>query len=570
MLILKRERERERERCVLPVNWMTFHIAEESIIALVCLLLSLRIFSVSASLELSRDRNRRSRTFLLAAGFAILGLNSLIHAVIHAAGFNQNLLYQTLTGYCLGLLTLIVAISSEDPWKKRAFPLLYLPLLLLLLPQVYEQFPIFNEFRPLVWIVIAYLSGIVSILYMATFYHTRLNRFLLSALGHLLICISAIALFFPSGIGSNSWIFGHILRPMGFLALFLSINRQELTNLRESILYKFITTFSLMAAIPVLAFGMVVFYENLYPIQLISKKLIVFHLVLVSMASCLLFALVLILKLMRPLLKLKESVDRIADEGAEGTILTSSQDEIGTLADAFNDMLAKLRESFTEKERLTRLAATGELSATLAHEIKNPLNAIGSAAHYLKKNFRSDLVHEFATVISEEATRINKLTSNLLNFARPLRPDFKPADINELVLDTMNLLKEESEERGLRVESRLQEGIPGVLIDYNQMKQLLINLLLNSFDAVSEKGSIRVSTAAVNGDVLIAVRDDGSGIGTEDLQRIFNPFFTTKTRGTGLGLAFSRKVAMEHGGDIDVRSAPGEGSEFTIRLPAKT
>jgi signal transduction histidine kinase len=119
------------------------------------------------------------------------------------------------------------------------------------------------------------------------------------------------------------------------------------------------------------------------------------------------------------------------------------------------------------------------------------------------------------------------------------------------------------------VESSLQEGIPGVLIDYNQMKQLLINLLLNSFDAVSGKGSVRVSTAAVNGDVLITVRDDGSGIGTEDLQRIFDPFFTTKTRGTGLGLAFSRKVAKEHGGDIDVRSAPGEGSEFTIRLPVK-
>jgi signal transduction histidine kinase len=352
---------------------------------------------------------------------------------------------------------------------------------------------------------------------------------------------------------------------MGFLALFLSINRQELTNLRESILYKFITTFSLMAAVPVLAFGMVVFYENLHPIQLISKKLIVFHLVLLSMASSLFFALVLILKLMRPLIRLKDSVDRVAAEGADGTIVTSSQDEIGTLADAFNDMLAKLRESFTERERLTRLAATGELSATLAHEIRNPLNAIGSAALYLRKNFRSDLVSEFSKVISEEAARINKLTSNLLNFARPLRPDFKPADINELVLDTMNLLKEESEDRGLRIESSLQEGVPGVLIDYNQM----INLLLNSFDAVPEKGSVYIRTTAVNGDVFIAVRDDGSGISTEDQQRIFNPFFTTKTRGTGLGLAFSKKVVKEHGGDINVRSAPGEGSEFTIRLPVK-
>jgi signal transduction histidine kinase len=551
------------------MNWMSFHISEELLIALLCLLIGLRAYGVSRSPEMTGDRDRRSRAFILAAGFLILGLNSLIHAVIHAAGFNQNLLYQTLLGYCLGLLTLILAISTERPWRKRFFPLLYLPLLVLLLPQVYERFPIFNEFRPLVWIIIAYLSGIVSILYMAAYYQTRLTRFLLSALGHLLICTSAIGLFFPSGIGANAWIFGHILRPVGFLVLFFSINRLELKNLSESILYKFITTFSLMAAIPVVTFGMVVFYENLHPIQLLGKKLIVFHLVLLSMASSLFFALVLILKLMRPLLRLKSSVDRVAAEDPEGTIETTGNDEIGVLAGAFNDMLAKLRDSFKERERLTLLAATGELSATLAHEIKNPLNAIGSAALYLKKNFRGELAREFSKVIYDEVMRINKLTSNLLNFARPLRSELKPYDINLLVLETVNLLKEESEERGVAIESKLQDNPAEVLVDYNLMKQLLINLILNSFDAVSGEGVIRVATSAENGDVLISVSDNGTGIAESDQERIFNPFFTTKTRGTGLGLAFSRKVAKEHGGDIEVRSTPGEGSEFTIHIPAR-
>ncbi len=556
-------------RDLLIMSWMTYHIAEELLIAFTCFLIARRVFSVSHDAGVPLDRDRRSRAFLLGAGFFILGLNSMVHGTIHAGGFNQNLLYQTLVGYCLGLLTLILAISAEKPWQKRAFPLLYLPLLVLLLPQVYERFPIFNEFRPLVWILIAYLSGIVSILYMAVYYRTRLKRFLISALGHLLICTSAIALFFPSGIGADAWIFGHILRPIGFLALFLSINRQEIVSLRESILYKFLTTFSLMAAIPVLAFGMVVFYENIHPIQLVGKKLIVFHLVLLSMASSLVFALVLIIKLMRPLLSLRSSVDRIAAEGADGMIETTSQDEIGTLAGAFNEMLGRLRDSFAERERLTRLAATGELSATLAHEIKNPLNAIGSAALYLKKNFQGELAQEFSKIIYEESSRINKLTSNLLNFARPLRPEFNPADVNKLVLETINLLREESEERGLALKPDLQEGMPKVLLDSDQMKQVLINLILNSFDAIPGEGKVHIATFSSNGDVLVSVRDSGSGISDENLEKIFNPFFTNKTRGTGLGLALSRKVVKEHGGDIVVQSTPGEGSTFTIRLPVK-
>ncbi len=553
----------------MTMSWMTYHIAEELLIAFICFLIARRVFSVTHDGSVPLERDRRGRAILLAAGFFILGLNSMGHGTIHAAGLNQNLLYQTLVGYCLGLLTLILAISAEKPWQKRAFPLLYLPLLVLLLPQVYEKFPIFNEFRPLVWIAIAYLSGIVSILYMAVFYHTGLKRFLLSALGHLLICTSAIALFFPSGIGADAWIFGHILRPIGFLALFLSINRQEIVSLRESILYKLLTTFSLMAAIPVLAFGMVVFYENIHPIQLVGKKLIVFHLVLLSMASSLFFALVLILKLMRPLLNLRSSVDRIAAEDGDGMIETASQDEIGTLAGAFNDMLVKLRDSFAERERLTSLAATGELSATLAHEIRNPLNAIGSAALYLKKNIKGDLAQEFSKIIYEESSRINKLTSNLLTFPQPLRPDFRPTDVNLLILDTISLLKEESEERGLSIEPDLQEGIPEVLLDRNQMKQVLINLILNAFDALPEKGTVSIGTSVRNGDVLLNVHDNGSGIAAEDLGKIFNPFFTRKTRGTGLGLAFTRKVVKEHGGDIEVRSDSEEGSTFTIHLPVK-
>ena len=552
------------------MQWMIYHVAEESAVALICVWIATRAYAVSRSLDTADDLERRSRTYLLGAGFFILGLSSFLHASIHALGFDLNVLYQTLMGYCLGLLTIIAAISAERPWRKRLVPLLYLPLLVLLFPGIYETFPIFSEFRPLVWVVIAYLSGIVSILYLAAYYNTRLDRFLLSAFGHLLICSGAIALFFPTGIGSDAWIFGHILRPLGFAVLFLSVNRQELLSLKESVVYKFLTTFSLMAAIPVLAFGMVVFYETIQPIEVVGKKLIVFHLVLLTMASALFFALVLILKLMRPLLTLKSSVDRIAIDDLDGKVEAAGSDEIGELSTAFNDMLVKLRSSLSERERLTRLAATGELSATLAHEIKNPLNAIGSAALYLKKNVKGDLIAEFSKVIYDEVMRINKLTSNLLNFAKPLQAEFEPSDVNDLVRETVNLLREECEERGLSIEIDLLDELPSTLVDRGQMKQVLINLALNSLDAVPPGGDIRIATGTANGSIRISVEDNGKGISEGDLGRIFNPFFTTKTRGTGLGLAVTKKVVKEHGGDILADSPPGGGSVFTITLPVRS
>jgi signal transduction histidine kinase len=549
---------------------ITYHIVEEFFISIICSSIAWRAFSVSRSIDPLSDRESNSRIFLMSAGFLLLGLNSFVHALIHAAGFNQNLLYQTLLGYCLGLLTLIVAISSEKPWSKRALPLLYIPLLILLAPDIYEKFPVFSKFRPIVWIFISYFSGVVSILYIAAYYHTRLNRYLLSAFGHLLICISAIALFFPTGIGSTAWVYGHVFRPLGFIVLFFSMNRQELINLRESILYQLRTTFSLMASIPLLVFGMVVTYESIYPIQLVGKRMIVFLLVLITLVSALVFALVLIIRLMRPILRLKLAVDKIAVEGLDRQIETDRNDEIGKLSRAFNDMVVKLRQSFSERDRLSRLAATGELSATLAHEIKNPLNAIGAAAVYIRKNFKGSLIKEFGRIIYDEALRINKLASNLLSFAKPLNPDPQPSDINTLVTETATLLNQECKERQLTIETELQQDVPITSFDYNQIKQVLINLLLNSFDAVSQEGWIKIKTGTSNGNVIVSVQDNGKGISEKNIENIFNPFFTTKTRGTGLGLAITKKTVKEHGGDIIVESIPGKGSIFTLLLPVKT
>jgi len=549
------------------MHWMSYHIGEEFFIAALCAAIAHRAFSFSRAERYSREI--RSRAFLIGSGFAILGISSAIHAFIHVAGLSENLLYQTLLGYCVGLLTLIVGIFSEKPWTKRAFPLLYLPLLVLLHPGIYTAFPIFGEFRPLLWVLISYFSGTVCIIYIAVFYRTRAGGYVFSSMGHGFICLSAIVLFFPASIGSEIWSYGHLMRPLGFLILFFSMTRKELSRLKGSILYKAVAAFSLIAAIPLLMFGAVIFYETISPMDIVGRRLVIFALLMVTLSSALIFGLGMMIRLIRPILRLKDSVGSLVERGLEEKLDIGGSDEIGELSSAFSEMVVKLRHSISEQDRLSRLAATGELSATLAHEIKNPLNAIGGAASYIRKNFKGSLINEFTGVITSEVERINKLTSNLLDFAKPQRPEPAPSDLNRLVGETVGLLRQECEEHGPAIETDLRNDVPIVSFDYNQIKQVLINLILNSLDAVGKDGRIRVSTRASNGNVLLSVEDNGKGIGEEDMKKIFNPFFTTKTRGTGLGLAMSKKVAREHGGDILVESVPGRGSTFTVLLPAR-
>ncbi|MBW2501943.1 MAG: HAMP domain-containing protein, partial [Deltaproteobacteria bacterium] len=527
--------------------------------------IAVRAFRTS-SFDVTGNQQKSNRIFLVGASFVILGCSSIIHAIIHATHSELNLLYQTLVGYSLGLFTLIIAISAENPRNKIAIPLLYIPLLFLLHPVVYEKFPFFGEFRPLVWILIAYLSGIVCMLYIGTFYRRRSRQFLFSALGHLIICIGAIFLFFPAQIGSTVWLHGHIMRPVGFIILFFSMSRAELLKMEGSILYRALAAFSILAAIPLLFFGTFVFYDNIAPVTIIGRRFIIFLLLLITLISGLLFGLGMIIRLIRPILQLKRSVDGMVGDGMVKRIPSSSNDEIGELSDAFNKMLNRLDSAIEEQERMCRLAATGELAATLAHEIKNPLNAIGGAAAYIGKNTKGSLAKEFVSIIISEVSRINKLTTTLLSFSKTAPPVPEPNDLNKLVQDSLSLLSRESPDLQASVKTELAENLPLADFDFNQIKQVLINLLINAQDAVAKNGEITVKTWQQGKRVYLAVIDNGCGISPEIIHNIFNPFFTTKTRGTGLGLAVSKRIAKEHGGDLTVKSTPGEGSTFTLEL----
>jgi len=337
-------------------------------------------------------------------------------------------------------------------------------------------------------------------------------------------------------------------------------------NMEASILYRALAAFSVLAAIPLLFFGTFVFYDNIAPVTIIGRRFIIFLLLLITLISGLLFGLGMIIRLIRPILQLKSSVDGMIGDGLVKRIPLRSDDEIGELSEAFNEMLNRLDNAIEEQERMCRLAATGELAATLAHEIKNPLNAIGGAASYIGKNTKGSLVKEFVGVITSEVSRINNLTSTLLSFSKTAEPIPEPTNLNMVARESLTLLSKESPDLQVSLIEELEEDLPEVDCDYNQIKQVIINLLINALDAVSEKGEIKVKTWHTKNNTYLAVEDNGKGISPEIIKNIFNPFFTTKTRGTGLGLAISKKIAREHGGNLTVESTPGEGSIFTLAL----
>ena len=237
---------------------------------------------------------------------------------------------------------------------------------------------------------------------------------------------------------------------------------------------------------------------------------------------------------------------------------------------------SKLYQQMKERDRL---AALGEMSAGLAHEIRNPLAAIKGAIQYLDPKKLPEDDREFLEIIVDEVNRLNTVVSQFLDYSRPLRPALAPTDLNEVLTRTFKLLQPEVPE-AVTVSLQLADGLPRVQADAEQLKQVFLNLALNAFQAMPHGGRLVVSTYAARDDlafwrdggrrpdvVEIRFRDSGAGIADDAREAIFVPFYTTKEKGTGLGLAICQRIVKAHQGSIVVRSTPGEGAEFTIALP---
>jgi two-component system sensor histidine kinase HydH len=255
-----------------------------------------------------------------------------------------------------------------------------------------------------------------------------------------------------------------------------------------------------------------------------------------------------------------------------------------------------LKRAEQEARRKERLASLGELSAGIAHEIRNPLTGIGASAQLLRSRLSGDDDHvRLADLILGEVARLDRIVENVLQFARPTQPTLRPASVRECMEKAITLVTEEAAEAGVRVETASDPDIPRVWIDPDQIEQVLLNLMKNALQAmeggagtlkmvlrkVSRRPYMRRQTGRREEDqgrlgggevplqdwVEIEVTDSGHGMESEDLDRIFNPFYTTRKQGTGLGLSITQAIVQEHGGMISVSSQPGEGTTILVDLP---
>ncbi len=218
-----------------------------------------------------------------------------------------------------------------------------------------------------------------------------------------------------------------------------------------------------------------------------------------------------------------------------------------------------------------RLAAIGEMAAHVAHEIRNPLVTIGGYARQLKKQCEPDSqIFEASDIIAEEVERLERILANVLNFTKLPRPELALASIDEIIRDVYDQLKYEFERKQIQLEIHLQPDIPQFYFDPEKIKQVLLNLLRNSEQSMESGGVIGIEAYASGKDICITVSDNGGGIPQDQLEMIFNPFYTTKEHGTGLGLAISQQIIHDHGGDILVYSEVGVGTVFKILLPLDT
>jgi len=312
------------------------------------------------------------------------------------------------------------------------------------------------------------------------------------------------------------------------------------------------------------------------------------------------FALYFVLRrlVLKPLSAVDTAMEHVAEGNLQQSLKITSEDEMGRLASTFNAMTKELADSREKMEDWTKslekgiaikteelkksqdkliqaekLASLGRLTADVAHEIRNPLTALGGFARRLHKIAEGDKEKEYAEIVLTEVDRLERILKDVLTFSRDARSHLEKHKIEEIIRDTLKIYEDMFRDQSISIEINTGENLMPVLIDKDQVRQALDNLITNAVDAMPEHGILTISAGREEiNDVtymFLKVTDTGSGIPSKNIPLIFEPFFSTKNigHGTGLGLSITRKIMEEHGGFVKVESVEGEGTSFTLYFP---
>lgn len=280
----------------------------------------------------------------------------------------------------------------------------------------------------------------------------------------------------------------------------------------------------------------------------------------------------------RPIHDVVNAAMNVASGDLNQNLPIRSNDEIGKLSSSFNYMVSKLRENRVLEERLREiehLSAIGQLSRSMAHEIRNPLNFINLSIDYISDKYVPEDPknrEKFISLISgikDEIHRLNKLVNEFLDYSRPIKLDIKKVKIEKIIDDILLLIQAKAEAEKIKI---VKEAIGDYELnaDPELLKSCILNLITNSFHAlesVERERLLNIITTVEDKNLILIVRDNGVGVSTENLPKIFEPFYSTKKNGLGLGLPITKRVVEEHGGRVEFSSKLNEGSEVKIILP---
>jgi PAS domain S-box-containing protein len=268
----------------------------------------------------------------------------------------------------------------------------------------------------------------------------------------------------------------------------------------------------------------------------------------------------------------------LAVDGARRVTVRASASELRDEAGRPDGLVVLLRDITevnrleTQLRRADKLAALGTLAAGVAHEVKNPLQALGLNLHLLEAEVRapsppSAVAGEYFAILRSELLRIHRIVENFLRFSKPSLPEVKPVDLNALLERVLSLLAFEAADHGVTIETAFDPDLVAVPGDEGQLAQVFLNIGINALQAMRSGGSLNVTTRRQDGWAEVSVEDSGEGIREEILPHIFDPYFTTRPHGVGLGLVIAHRIVEGHQGTTDVESEVGKGTTMVVRLP---